>query len=174
MVVNSLVEPLLALALFRGLKPSQLTEIARLADRVVFRAGDFITEENKVGDAAILIVSGDCIRIDGNGSIINPSRGEPLPEGSLIAELAMLVEITHVSTIIAQGPVRALRFPRADMLELMHKDLSLAEHFSQTILARLQALAGEINAVESAFAGWGRNTPLQIAPPPSSHVAAAS
>ena len=50
---------LLRVPLFSGLKPLQLTELARHAERVAFRRGSTITEAGAPGDAAYLIVSGD-------------------------------------------------------------------------------------------------------------------
>ena len=42
MAIDTLVKPLLRVALFQGLKPLQITEIARLADRIVYRPGEVI------------------------------------------------------------------------------------------------------------------------------------
>ena len=119
MAIDALVKPLLSLPLFRGLPPLQLTEIVRRAERVIYAPGDVIAAENQLSDAAIVIVSGNCIRLDDDGGQLH---GEQLPEGSMISELAMLVEVTHISTIIAQGPVKALRMTRERMRELMEDE----------------------------------------------------
>jgi CRP-like cAMP-binding protein len=171
MAIDALVEPLLSLPLFRDLKPLQLTEIVRRAERVVFRPGDIIAAENQVADAATIIISGSCIRLNDSGSVSHRSRGEILPHGALISELAMLVEVVHASTIIAQSSVRALRLRRDGMLELMQEDPSLAEHFSRHILERLQLLAEELNAIDAAFTGWAAETPPQIALSSAAHAA---
>lgn len=150
MAIDALVRPFLSLPLFRDLKPLQISEIARHAERIVYRNGDVITAEGRSADGAILIVSGTCVR-----RAVDPkkTREEFLPEGSLIAELAMMIEIAHPSTIVARDQVRALRISREKMHELMQQDVELATHFSSLILKRLHSLAGDLVAVESLLSG---------------------
>jgi CRP-like cAMP-binding protein len=81
------------------------------------------------------------------------THDELVPEGSMIAELAMLVEITHATTIIAKDQVKALRLSREKMHELMQKDPELAAHFSSRILKRLQSMAQELLAVDGLLLG---------------------
>ena len=149
MAIDALVKPFLLLPLFKGLKPLQLTEIVRRADRIVYRPGDVIIEEDQPGEAAIVIVSGEAVRVTG----LEPGvAAEPVPEGSIIAELAMLVETIHSATIVARTPVKALRLTRVEMHAQMADDLKLAEHLTKQITARLQRLAQEIQAVDQALA----------------------
>lgn len=150
MAIDALVRPFLSLPLFRDLKPLQISEIARRAERIVYRTGDVISAEDQLGDAAILIVSGTCVRrtIDGK-----KTREEFLPEGSMVAELAMLVEVVHPTTIVARDQVKALKISRDKMHELMQEDASLATHFSSLILKRLHALADDLLAVDELLSG---------------------
>jgi CRP-like cAMP-binding protein len=148
MAIDALVKPFLLLPLFQGLKPLQLTEIVRRADRIIYRPGDIIIEEDQVGEAAIVIVSGEAVRITGGE---NSDAAEAIAEGSMIGELAMLVETVHSSTIIARGTVRALRLTRSEMHMLMAEDPQLADHLTQKITARLQRLAQELRAVDQAL-----------------------
>jgi CRP-like cAMP-binding protein len=149
MAIDALVKPLRALPLFRGLAPLQLTEIVRRAERVIYAPGGVIATENQIADAAIIIISGRCVRLEDEG---DASRGEPLPEGTMVSELAMLVEVVHASTVIAQDRVKALRLTRNSMRELMEEEPELAEHFSSHICGRLHRLAEDLNAVDTALA----------------------
>jgi CRP-like cAMP-binding protein len=153
LAIDVLVRPLLALPLFRGLSPLQLTEIVRRAERIIFRPGDALVVENDVADAAVVIISGPCVRIDAVGDRAMKSRGEVVPEGSMLAELAMLIDFVHTTTVIAQGPVKALRLTRERMQELMAEDPALAEHFSTCILNRLKLLANELKGIDSLMDG---------------------
>ncbi|MCH9807145.1 MAG: cyclic nucleotide-binding domain-containing protein [Alphaproteobacteria bacterium] len=157
MAIDALVKPLLPLAIFRGLKPLQITEIARRAERVIYRPGDVIIEEDKTGDAAVLIVSGDAVRVSGPDYTGAP---EPVREGSLVGEMAMLVETVHSSTILARGNVKALRLNRSEMLAQMTEDQSLAEHFVARITGRLQSLANDLRAIDGALAKSGTENHL--------------
>jgi CRP-like cAMP-binding protein len=146
MAAEALVIPFLSLPLFRDLKAQQLGEIARSAERIIYHSGDTIVAEDQHSDAAILIVSGTCVRQTKSG---DTTKEEFLPEGSLVAELAMLVEVVHPATIVAKGQVKGLRLSREKMQELMQSDLDLAAHFSSHILKRLHAMAKDLLTVDS-------------------------
>lgn len=148
MAIDALVKPFLFLPLFKGLRPLQITEIVRRADRIVYRPGDVIIEEDQAGDAAIVIISGDAVRTTG---LESGAAAEPVPEGAIIGELAMLIETVHSATIIARGTVKALRLSRSEMHAQMADDPRLAEHLTQQIAARLSRLASEIQAVDQAL-----------------------
>lgn len=148
MAIDAFVQPLLRVELFQGLKPLQITEIARRADRIVFKPGDVIVAEDTTGDAAILIVQGDAARVSGPGH-----RGEiePVEPGSLVGEMAMLVDTVHSSTVVARSSVRALRISRSELHEQMEADPALAEHFVARISGRLGRLAAELRAIDGAL-----------------------
>lgn len=149
MAMDALVKPFLALPLFQGLKPLQVTELVRRADRIIYRPGDIIIAEDQIGEAAIIIVSGDAVRINTHEP---GAAAEPVPEGAMISELAMLVETVHTATILARTTVKALRLTREDMHEAMADDPRLAEHLTQKITERLQKTAQELRAVDQALA----------------------
>lgn len=149
MAIDALVKPFLLLPLFQGLKPLQLTEIVRRADRIIYRPGDVIIEEDQPGEAAIIIVSGEAVRLQNDEP---GNAAQPIAEGSMIGELAMLVETVHASTIVARTTVKALRLTRSEMHEAMADDPRLADHLTQKITARLHRLAQELRSVDQALA----------------------
>lgn len=157
MALDALVKPLLPIGLFRGLSPLQITEIARRAERIIYRPGETIIAEDTIGDAAVLIVSGDAVRVAGPEYKGVP---ESIAPGSLVGEMAMLVESMHSSTIMARGTVKALRLTRAEMLRQMEEDPSLAEHFVVCITGRLKSLADDLRLVDKALSRWSANAPL--------------
>lgn len=149
MAIDAFVRPLLKLEIFTGLKPLQLTEIARRAYRVVYRPGAYIIREDETGDAAVVIISGQAVRISGP-ALGEP--GEPIPPGSLLAEMAMLTETVHSSSIVASSEVRALRICRDDVLEQMAEDQALADHFMRKISGRLTSVLEELRDIDGRLA----------------------
>lgn len=149
MSLESLVQPLHAVALFKGLHPSQLTEIARRAERLTYRAGDTIILEGSAGDAAYLIVSGETIRTTcPEGRVIS----EPIPTGTILGEMAMLIETTYSSTVVCRTTARALKLSRISLHEQMRLDLSLADHFVAKLARRLQVLADDLRKIDQTLA----------------------
>ncbi len=141
-----LLEPLRRVPLFQGLRPIQITEIARRAERVMFRAEDVIIREDETGEAAFLIISGDVVRTGG------PDIGDSISAGTMLGEMAMLVETTYSSTVVCKGPVKALKITRESLHEQMRADLPLAEHFIAKLSGRLRALAEELRRVDQTLA----------------------
>ncbi len=151
MFIESLVEPLRRVALFQGLQPTQLSEIARQAERVQFKADDTIISEGQPADAAILIVSGTAKRTGG------PSTGDDtFGPGILLGEMAMLVETEYSSTVVCVEPIRALKITRERLLEQMSTDISLADHFVAQLSGRLRQLAAEFRKISKALEPEGR------------------
>lgn len=146
MAVPTLAAPLLGQEIFQGLSPLQLTEIARRAERVIFRPGQVLIEEGEIGDAAILIVTGDAVRTSGPCLDGDEEQVEP---GSLIGEMSMLIDREHTSTIIARSDVKALRINRQDLLEQMYEDPALAEHIATKINGRLNGLIEQLKSIET-------------------------
>ena len=149
MAIDALVKPLLALPLFQGLTPLQLTEIVRRAERIIY---DLAMPSSPRMNRATRQSSSS--RTPASASTIiatfRKNRAAKLcPEGVLIAELAMFIEIVHTTTVIAQGQVKALRLTRQKMHELMEEDTELAQHFSSCIITRLKLLANDVKAVDT-------------------------
>ena len=155
MAIDALVQPLLGLELLRGLRPAQLAEIARRSERMTYRPGDSIITENAAGDAAIVLVSGEALRVAGPG--LN-GRPETVPTGALLGEMAMLIETDYSSTVVARTAVRALRLTRAGLHAQMADDADLAEHFVLAIAGRLRHLASELHGVEACLSDPGAET----------------
>lgn len=145
MAPEALITPLEHVPLFHGLEPRQLTRIAQVAERIVYKPGDVIIRGGSVGDAAILVVSGQSARTEGPMQLTGEELIEP---HTLIGEMAMLVETEHSSTVVARSQVRALKLTRIAVYELMAQDFSIAEHFIDKLSTRLLHLAGELRGVE--------------------------
>jgi CRP-like cAMP-binding protein len=166
MAMDNLVTPLLRLPLFAGLKPLQLTEIARRAERVSFWPGDAITKAGQPGDGAYLLVSGPAHRVAGPDVAALPGVVEP---GSLIGELAMLVEHDYGATIVARDRTLCLKLLRMEMHAQMREDATLVEHFRDRMTERLMQTAQELRRMEDAIAA---RTPAPVQPPPEKFLPA--
>src|SRR5262245_12806343 len=110
MAIDRLVAPLLRVPLFAGLRPLQITELARRAERVIFRRGEIIARAGEPADGAYLIVSGSAEHIVRAG---NRATSMPVEPGSLVGEMAMLVEHDFRDTVVARDRVLCLKIARA-------------------------------------------------------------
>lgn len=148
MSTNTLARAFLRVAIFQGLRPLQLTEIARRADRITFQPGDTIIERDQPGETAYLLVTGHAVRVPSHDEV---DQAEQIPEGSLIAEMMMLVDSIHTSTIVAHTQIRALGINRSTLRALMLEDRNIAEHFVAKITSRLSQLAIALRQIDQTL-----------------------
>jgi CRP-like cAMP-binding protein len=153
MAIDALVLPLLNVPLFQGLKPLQLTEIARRADRIVYKPGDVIVTAHGEPDAAVLVVSGEAVRTEGPG--LEAGANEAVPAGALISEMTMLIETECTSTVVARTSVRALRITRSEMHAHMTADPTLADHFVAKISGRLSSFVEGLREIDRSLGKLG-------------------
>lgn len=159
MSTEPLAEPLRRVALFQGLRPIQVSEIARRAERIQFKPGDIIIGEGQPGEAAYLIVSGLAARTAGPGS----DQAADIEPGTLVGEMAMLVETDYSSTVVCRQAVKAFKITRSGLLEQMSSDISLADHILEKLSGRLRQLAGELRRIDAILGS--SEQPTQ--PPPA-------
>ena len=145
MAAQQLMAPLMCVPIFKRLSPLQISSLAGDAERVIFRAGEKIINANEPGDAAYLIIKGEPVVASANSRIDDIP---PLPEGTFIGEIAMLTEIEYSTTVIARTDVRALKFSRDMIRELMRHDPELAAHFVETLRLRLVGLATKLREID--------------------------
>lgn len=148
MSIDPLAEHLLRLEVFQDLTDDQLNEIARLAERIIYKPGQLLIADGEPGDAAVLVIGGEAIRTKGH---LTGAAHEPVEAGCLLGEMTMLIETEYSSTVVAESSVRALRIPREAMIDLMLADGALAEHFVQKIARRLNRLATELRHIETTL-----------------------
>ena len=156
MAIDRVVAPLLRVPLFAGLKPLQITEISRQAEKLSFRPNQIIAKSGQPGDGAFLIVAGQAACVEGPDVLATP---EIIAPGSLIGEMAMLVEHEYGSTVVAQERVLCVKITRATLHAQMLDDPSLAEHFRERIAARLRRVQEELRQIDGALAACGSSPP---------------
>lgn len=152
--MDAIIETLRRVDLLHGLSPLQLTEILRNSDRVVFNPGDVLLERGEICDHATLIVDGDAVCSSGH---VEPLTDGPLPPGTILAELAMVVEIESAATVVAETRVRAIRLVRSAILTQMAADPTIAEHMIERISLRLRHAAEYLQAIEREIDGGGES-----------------
>lgn len=144
MTLKPIIGSALQVPLFHGLGANQMSEIVRRAERVVYEPGEALIEDGEKGHAAILVISGRATQFNAF-STTHPY--DSIGPGSLVGEMAMLVETTHHLTVIADEPIKALKFHRPMIEALMGEDPRLADHFVARIASRLNDLAAEMRAM---------------------------
>ena len=149
MALETNAELLGRVAIFDGLSQEQLTAIANRGRKTFFAEGAPIFRAGDKGDTTYLVLTGLAATDPDADSGLEPEMLEP---GTLVGEMAMLVETTHTLTVKAKVRVRALAITRADLYELMETDPAIAHHFALKLAARLNDLATDLRQLDLQFA----------------------
>jgi len=145
MAIDLVLESLCRVPLFAALTPEQIAEIGQGAQRRTFRKGETVAKLGEAGDGAYLILAGEAVSRSGVDAC-GPT--EPVEPGSLVGELAMLVEHRYGTTVVAQGWVDCLKLERATLHEQMRADPDIAERIADTIRGRLTLVAAELEIID--------------------------
>jgi CRP-like cAMP-binding protein len=161
MAIDQVLASLLRVPVFSGLKPLQITEIGRRAQRCAFGRGEIIIAAGEPGEAAYLVLSGEA------GIKTAPGRWgqlEPVSPGSLLGELAMFVDHTYSATVVAQGWVDCLKLERASLHAQMCEDPEMAHRLAQVMRGRLTWAANQLREVDELLASISRRLDAPLRP----------
>ena len=136
--------------LLRGLTDNQVRAIAARAERVMFSAGDVLVQEGVQHTSTTVIVDGFVECISGIGA--NAESTVRLQSGTVLTEMAMVVEIEATSTVIAKTQVKAIRIHQRDMLEALESDPDVSERLIEEVSERLRETAADLRAIEQDWA----------------------
>ncbi|HEX5958548.1 MAG TPA: cyclic nucleotide-binding domain-containing protein [Hyphomicrobiaceae bacterium] len=168
---GEIVACLMRVPIFGGLQQRQIEEVARRGQRRTFEPGETIIEAGEQGDAAYLVLHGECGSHAGADPIASP---EPIEPGSLLGELAMLVDHAYGVTVVAATRVDCLKLERSALCDQMCADPAMADCLAQVIRERLARLASELQEIDDLLAAAAQIAPampLPLLPPPSQPAA---
>jgi CRP/FNR family transcriptional regulator, cyclic AMP receptor protein len=148
MAIETNAELLGRVPIFKGLSAAQLTAIAAVCEDRVFEEGAPILTAGEAGKAAYLILSG---YVAPEPSSEGESVMDVLGYGTLLGELAMLVETIFTLTVTARWRVRVLVLDRVKLYVVMEQDPSIAFHFAEKLRSRLHALARDLRNMDAHF-----------------------
>ncbi len=145
MNLDYIVELMGRVPLFEGLNQDQLAWLAVCGEKAIFPSNREIIQNDMPGESGYLLVSGYAWRVEGPGLRNGP---QALGAGTFIGETAMFIETVHGSTIVTDGEVRAIRFRRSLMRQLLADDPALSRHFADRISDRFVVLVEKIQDLQ--------------------------
>ena len=132
MTLDTEVQSLRQVPMFRDIDPSRLKLLAFTSERIRFSAGQKFFSQGDAADAAYVI-------LDGKADIVLNNRdGEvkvaELGRNDLVGEMAILADTPRTATVVAAVPSSALRIDKRVFLELLTQ-------FPQMSIAVMRELA---------------------------------
>ena len=133
--------------MFASLSDRALAHLVARADEVAYAPGEELMAQGTPGDFACLILSGN-VAIEVK-SKLGRSTVATLGPGDLVGELAAFSETTRIATVVAVGPVRALRIERRVIRAFLAENPDVA-------LSVIGAIGDRFNRVNGAVAAMAQ------------------
>lgn len=132
MTLDSEVQSLRQVPMFRDIDPSRLKLLAFTSERIHYRQGQHFFHQGDVADAAYVILDGRAqVLIEHDGDHLKVAE---LGRNALVGEMGILSDMPRSATVVAAEPVSALRIDKSVFLELLSQ-------FPQMSIAVMRELA---------------------------------
>jgi CRP/FNR family transcriptional regulator len=125
--------------LFANLSPTDLKQVAAIAQEELFSDGDTIVHEGEVGDVMFIIVSGEIrvIAVKGDQEV-ELARRKP---GQFVGEMALITREPRIATLTAVGDVRTLCIDQKSFEALLHDRPDVSMAVIQVLSQRLKEIS---------------------------------
>lgn len=146
MTLETEVQSLRQVPMFRDIDPARLKLLAFTSERVNFIDGQRFFTQGDVGDAAYVVLEGaaDVSLETPHGQLKVAQFGR----NALIGEMAVLAETPRSATVTAVGDVVALRIDKRVFIELLAQ-------FPQMAIAVMREIANRLERTNARLASGG-------------------
>ena len=148
MTLETEVQSLRQVPMFRDIDPARLKLLAFTSERVNFAEGQKFFEQGDAADAAYVILEGKAdVTIDSPGGDIKVAE---LGQNAIVGEMGILSDNPRSATIVAAEPTTALRIDKRVFLELLTQ-------FPQMSIAVMRELASRLEKMNTQLARQSRS-----------------
>lgn len=132
MTIDTEVQSLRQVPMFRDIDPSRLKLLAFTSERIHFRSGQRFFSQGDAADAAYVILEGraEVVLTKGGGEV----KVAELGRNDLVGEMGILSDTPRSATVLASEQLSALRIDKSVFLELLRQ-------FPQISIAVMRELA---------------------------------
>ncbi len=145
------VEALRKVPLFRGIDDTKLRLLAFISDRIAFREGERLCSQGEEGDSAFIILQGAA------DVLVNTPDGEKtvaqVGENSIVGEIAILCDVPRTATLVAANEMDVLTVSKDDFLKLLKEFPDMALEVMRTLALRLERTTRDLAAARSGANG---------------------
>jgi CRP-like cAMP-binding protein len=147
MTLESEVQSLRQIPMFRDVDPARLRLLAFTSDRVHFAPGQRFFSQGDLADAAYVILAG-AARV-----VLDAPDGEiavaELGPDALVGEMGILADSPRSASVVASEATVALRIDRGVFLELLVQFPQLALGVMRELAARLERTNAQLAAAQA-------------------------
>ncbi|GAB2184988.1 cyclic nucleotide-binding domain-containing protein [Roseibium sp. LAB1] len=151
MTLETEVEALRKVPLFRGIDETKLRLLAFISDRTEYPAGERLCSQGEEGDCAFIILSGDA------DVLVDTPEGEKkvaqVSENSIVGEIAILCDVPRTATLVAANDMDVLTVSKDDFLKLLKEFPDISLEVMRTLALRLERTTRDLADARRGAAG---------------------
>ena len=148
MTLETEVQSLRQVPMFRDIDPARLKLLAFTSERVNFAEGQKFSQQGDAADAAYVVLQGKAdVTIESPGGDIKVAE---LGQNAIVGEMGILSDSPRSATIVAAAPTTALRIDKRVFLELLTQ-------FPQMSIAVMRELASRLEKMNTQLARQSRS-----------------
>ena len=148
MTLDTEVQSLRQVPMFRDIDPARLKLLAFTSERVQFAEGQRFFSQGDPADAAYVILEGKAeFVLETQGGSLTLAQ---LGENALVGEMGILSENPRSASIVAKTPATALRIDKRVFLELLSQFPQMSIAVMRELASRLERTNAQLAAAQSA------------------------
>lgn len=144
MTLDTEVQSLRQVPMFRDIDPSRLKLLAFTSERIRFSVGQKFFSQGDAADAAYVILEGRAdVVLDGKAGEIKVAE---LGRNALVGEMAILSDMPRTATVVASEALSALRIDKRVFLELLSQFPQMSMAVMRELALRLERTNAQLLA----------------------------
>lgn len=151
MSLESEVEALRKVPLFRGIDETKLRLLAFISDRMQYQVGEHLCTQGEEGDSAFIILEGEAdVQVDTPGGVKTVAQAK---QHSIVGEIAILCDVPRTATLVAASEMDVLTVSKDDFLKLLKEFPEMALEVMRTLAQRLERTTRDLAAAKAGSSG---------------------
>ncbi len=147
MTLDTEVQSLRQVPMFRDVEPARLKLLAFASERVRFEPGQRLFSQGDVADAAYVILEGSVdVLLKGTEGDMAITR---LSRDALLGEMGILAEAPRSASIVAAEPTVALKIDKSVFLELLKQFPQMAMAVMRELAVRLESMNERLQQLQT-------------------------
>jgi len=154
MSINTEVEALRTIPMFRTIEPAKLRLLAFISERITFRTGEILCTQGEPGDSAFII-------LEGHGDVLVTANGDAerkvaeIKKNDVVGEMALLTDMPRTATVKASGEITALRVSKDNFFRILQEFPEVSLEVMRVLAHRLERTTHDLAVVRGQLADTG-------------------
>jgi len=146
MSLETEVEALRRVPLFRGIDETKLRLLAFISDRTEYQQGERLCVQGEPGDSAFIILKGTA------DVLVNTPDGEKtvaqVAENNIVGEIAIICDVPRTASLTAASDMDVLTVSKDDFLKLLTEFPDISLEVMRTLALRLERTTRDLAAAQ--------------------------